>query len=312
MNWKSVFLGLVTMCNSFTPTFEAASAIFKGRIDGNKPPVYELENIVPRDTPCVLFYSGLSSFIPGEIYDEFLNNLAISGVSVYSAPPDLEESIDLLDTLVDEYANVTIIGHSSGSLNALSASNSNRNIKNLVLMDPVDSSFLISSFKDKDFTLKNIEKLLYLNAAKSYEWGLAPTNFKVPFIPAFKLTPEKIKLKKGTYTIIEADNFGHTDILNDVWADSLHESIKSGSETRENGELKEYRFWLSSQIKSFINNEELDETVVTAEEQMTDVLTDLGEFYNDVSGRLSSRFSDSLQSMKKHKLNNISVLYRKI
>jgi hypothetical protein len=154
--------------------------------------------------------------------------------------------------------------------------------------------------------------LLYLNAAKSYEWGLAPTNFKVPFIPAFKLTPEKIKLKKGTYTIIEADNFGHTDILNDVWADSLHESIKSGSETRENGELKEYRFWLSSQIKSFINNEKLDEIVVTAEEQVTDVLTDLGEFYNDVSGKLSSRFSNSLQSMKKHKLNNISVLYRKI
>ena len=80
----------------------------------------------------------------------------------------------------------------------------------------------------------------------------------------------------------------------------------------QNGELKEYRFWLSTQIKSFINNEELDETIVTAEEQMTDVLTDLGEFYNDVSGRLSSRFSDTLQSMKKHKLNNTSVLYRKI
>jgi len=312
MNWKCLFFGLFTSCNSFTPTFEAASTIFKGRLDGNKPPVYELENIVPRDTPCVIFYSGLSSFIPGEIYDDFLNNLVISGVSVYSAPPDLEESIDLLDTLVDKYANVTIIGHSSGSLNALSASNSNRNIKNLVLMDPVDSSFLISSFKDKDFTLKNIENLLYLNAAKSYEWGLAPTNFKVPFIPAFKLTPEKIKLNKGTYNIIEAENYGHTDILNDVWADSLHSSIKSGSENRDNGELKEYRFWLSTQIKSFINNEELDETIVTAEEQMTDVLTDLGEFYNDVSGRLSSRFSNTLQSMKKHKLNNTSVLYRKI
>ena len=156
MNWKGIIIGLFSICNSFTPTFEAASTIFKGRLDGNKPPVYELENIVPRDTPCVLFYSGLSSFIPGEIYDEFLNNLAISGVSVYSAPPDLEESIDLLDTLVDEYANVTVIGHSSGSLNALSASNSNRNIKNLVLLDPVDSSFLIPSFKDKDFDFKKV------------------------------------------------------------------------------------------------------------------------------------------------------------
>ena len=50
-----------------------------------------------------------------------------------------------MDELLEKYANVTIVGHSSGSINGLIASNANKEIKNVVLMDPVDNSMF---FKD--------------------------------------------------------------------------------------------------------------------------------------------------------------------
>ena len=313
MLWKQYLIGLMSfkLNMALSPTWQAASKIFKDRIDGNRPPVYEMNNIVPIDTPCVLFFSGLNSFIPGEIYDEFLNNLATSGVSAYSAPPELDQAMDLLDDLVDDYANVTVIGHSSGSINALTACNNVRGVKNMILMDPVDSSFLTNQFNKKNFVLKYVENLLYLNAAKSYEWGLSPSQFKIPFIPAFKLIPEMIKLKKGNFKIIEASNYGHTDILDDVWSDSVNDIMKSGIESRNNGELKEYRFWLSKIIKSFINNEDIDEETIGAEEQISDALVDVSKLYNDVSNKLSSKVSTVLNSMTQHRVNNTSVLYRK-
>jgi hypothetical protein len=313
MLWKQYLIGLMSfkLNMALSPTWQAASKIFKERIDGNKPPVYEIDSIVPPDTPCILFFSGLNSFIPGEIYEEFLNNLAISGISAYSAPPEIDVAIDLLDDLLDDYANVTVVGHSSGSLQALTACNSARRVKNIVLMDPVDSSFLMNDFNEKDFTLKYVDNLLYLNAAKSYEWGLAPTQFKIPFIPAFKLTSDIIKLKKGNFKVIEATNFGHTDILDDVWSDSVNDIMKSGTESRDNGELIEYRFWLSSIIKAFILNENIQEETFGAEEQISDALVDVGKLYNEVSNKLSTKVSHAFNSMTQHRINNTSVLYRK-
>tara|TARA_Y100000389_G_scaffold188646_1_gene211467 strand:+ start:6400 stop:7341 length:942 start_codon:yes stop_codon:yes gene_type:complete len=313
MLWKSYLLGIMsfTLGSALSPAWKAAGKIFKDRIDGNLPPVYELENIVPPESPCVLFFSGLNSLIPGEIYEEFLNNLATAGVSVYSAPPDLDESIDLLDDLADDYANVTVVGHSSGSINAIIAANSNRRVKNAVLMDPVNGGFFVDGFAEKDLTFKNVENLLYLNAAKSYEWGSLP-NFKIPFIPAFKLTPDKIKLKKGQHQVIEASDFGHTDILDDVWSDAAHETMKSGTLDRNNKELVEYRFWLSSVIKSFITGEKLDEMTVTTKDRLGEAINEASELYADVSAKFSEGISNSLKSMNRHKLNHTSILYRKL
>ena len=53
MLWKSYLLGVMsfTLGSALSPAWQAAGKIFKDRIDGNLPPVYELENIVPPESP---------------------------------------------------------------------------------------------------------------------------------------------------------------------------------------------------------------------------------------------------------------------
>ena len=115
-------------------------------------------------------------------------------------------------------------------------------------MDPVDNSFMFDKLRGKPLKLKNIEKLLFLNAARSYEWNLSPTEFSAPFIPSFEIKPENLQLKKGEQQTIEASAFGHSDVLDKTWADIMHNTISKGSEDRDENVLNEYKLWLGTII----------------------------------------------------------------
>ena len=146
------------------PVLMKTGNIVKRRLDnGNLNPVYEREGIVKEEESAVLFFTGLNSIIPGEIYDSLFLEFANKGLSTYVAGPDMDQTEDLLDDLINEYNNVTVIGHSSGSLNALLACQNNKDIKKIVLLDPVDNSILFSKLDGKPFVLKYIEKVLLLN-----------------------------------------------------------------------------------------------------------------------------------------------------
>ena len=56
--------------------------------------------------------------------------------------------------------------------------------------------------------------------------------------PTSFLIMDTIKLKKGNFKIIEATDYGHTDILDDVWSDSVNDMMKSGTAVKSNISIK--------------------------------------------------------------------------
>ena len=252
MLFRKVIYCLFAISSGFNPTIRSMANIVKRKINDDSVLTYELENINKKETPCVLFFTGLNSLIPGDVYEELLTKLSLQGISTYVAESNVDSTNDLVDDLVENYANVTIVGHSSGCINGLIASNANKEIKSVVLMDPVDNSMFFQDIRGKTLTLKYVENLMFLNAAKSYKWELSPTSFSVPFIPGFKINEKNLKLKKGEYKFLEAVDFGHSDILDEPWSDVMLNSISKGSNDRDNTVLSEYKFWVSSRIKHFI------------------------------------------------------------
>jgi len=229
---------------------------------------------------CIIFYTGGNANIPSEIYNDFLTKLTSYNISTYIANPDNEINDQLLDKISDEYNSITLVGHSSGSMNAINLCNTNKNIKKIILLDPVDSrvisnnmpfdengdiGFKINIFnknkkdnenknknKNKNIVLKNTNSVLFLNAKKSYEWNLFP--FKIPFIPVFSLDKNLIKFdnNNGTIEYLEASEYGHTDILDSLWSDIMYNTISNGYQDRDSDKLSKYQDTLSFIIKSFI------------------------------------------------------------
>ena len=224
--------------------------------------VYEPKNINKKTTHSILFFTGGNALITSEIYTNFLSKLAHEGLAVFISPSNIEQSEEVSDLLESEYSSVTNIGHSSGAVIALKNANKNRNTKKTVLLDPVDSEELFKSlpfpnipFLEKEKTtlkFKHIKDLLILNAKKSYEWKLFPLT--IPFVPAFKMDTEKIRSKDVNVNFIEAENFGHSDILNPFWGDIMHKTISKGSDDRDETVLDEYHEWLAGTINKFILN----------------------------------------------------------
>jgi pimeloyl-ACP methyl ester carboxylesterase len=229
---------------------------------GQSIKVFEPKNIDKKNTHSLLFFTGGNSRITSEIYTNFLNKLASHNLSVYVAPSNLDLTEDLFDLISNEYLDVTNIGHSSGAVNALKSANKNKQVKKAVLLDPVDSdqlfnkfnfqNFIFSSTSQKPLSFKYIKDLLVVNAKKSYEWKLFPLT--IPFIPAFKMNTDSITKDNVNINFIEADNFGHSDILNPFWGDIMHNTISKGSDDRNEEVIDKYHDWLADSIKNFVIN----------------------------------------------------------
>lgn len=305
-----LFLGIFNTF-AFNPAISSMTNIVQKRMGGEEVKCYEMENINKKEAPCVLFFTGLNSMIPGEIYSDFLTQLSNQGISTYMATTDKDETNDLVEELLNNYANITVLGHSSGCVNALQVCNDNKEIKTAVLMDPVDNSMFFQDLRGKQLTLKNVERLMFLNAAKSYKWDISLTKFNVPFIPGFRIDDKNLKLKKGIFNIIEAVDFGHSDILDEPWSEVMHNSISKGSEDRELNILSEYRYWLGSRVNNFIKDIEPVERVKLANETLIEATTDVKNFVTDVKNKLTVKASELIDSHVERRNEDGNVRFKK-
>ena len=239
---------------------------YSRNINGYPIKVFEPKNINKKNTHSLLFFTGGNSLISSEIYTDFLSKLANQQLSVYVAPSNLEQVEDVMDTITDEYLDVTNVGHSSGAVNALLTANKNKQVTRSVLLDPVDSDKLFKSFNlqnripflsksAKKLNFKYLKDLLVINAKKSYEWKLIPLT--IPFVPAFKMNLDEITKNNVNINLIEAENFGHSDILNPFWGEIMHKTISKGSEDRNEELLDNYHQWLASTIHKFVFQHEV-------------------------------------------------------
>lgn len=209
----------------------------------------------PNENHC-LFYTGGSSNIPGELYGSFLEKLSSKNVTVHVVNNEIKRQPILLKALVHDRPT-TVLAHSSGATECLDVCNYLDNVKNVVLLDPVDTRFATDK-ENKDKTIEPRNKLtdlFMINAQKSYEWRVFP--FKIPFIPMFSLSMKDVKADNKKF--ITATNFGHCDILDYPWGKIMHHSICEGLENRDEQKIEEYHDWLATIVAGCVINGTLSE-----------------------------------------------------
>ena len=201
-------------------------------------PFYEDE-----ESKTVVLHTAVFNKIPNYIYSDLINKLNDENIKVVIPSVSSKKSLKSLDD------NLTVLGHSSGSITALELAK-NKKVKNLVLIDPIDNRF-INSEDDEDeeeyINLENIENALFIYTKKSYDWSLFP--FSLPFIPDnLSLKPKNIKISnEDNKCVIDVKRYGHCDILDQRWADLAHNTICKGVENRN--EVSKYHKWLSFAVK---------------------------------------------------------------
>jgi len=233
-----------------------------------------------KNIPAFVFFSGLSGKIPHEIYNNFLNYVASSGISCHIFNDDIYKSNDLIEYLNLNYANITISGHSSGGSKALQLYSISNYVNNLILFDPVDDrmlynnkyQFLYNTFFDKsknEIEINNIKNYLLVKAENSYKWNMFPT--KIPFIPLFDINEKIVNIENECYILndiideiinendevfkitktiskkinsnkksILIKNFGHTDLLDEYWSKIMRKVLKENNKDKTFDNLNEY------------------------------------------------------------------------
>jgi hypothetical protein len=245
------------LINAFSFPFNrvALKQYGKNTVNIFEPPRRFDSNYIEEFEPC-LFYTGGNSDIPCEIYSSFLTKLAKENLTVLVLNSEIKNNYPLLRE-ISENKPVTVIGHSSGCMEALDACNNLDTVKNIILLDPVDNRILFdrenyNSKIDLNYPSNNT---LFLNARKSYKWEFFPP--KAPFIPFFQFKSDKLNLEN--IKTMTAKDFGHADILDYKWGEIMHNSFAKGLEDRDVSKIDTYHTWVASVIKHFIKSgEKLD------------------------------------------------------
>ena len=210
-------------------------------------PYYKKKDIY-KNISCILFFSGGSSFITPQIYNNFFIKLVENNFSVYT-PSFKYKNIDkLIDILDQNYKEVIIAGHSSGASVALNNCN-NYKIRKLILLDPVNTRiFNVSSL----FNITNINLLIYFNALKSYKITFNP--FGLPFIPFLRIKNNNLNFKNlCNISYVNSIDFGHADILDKPYADFMHNTrIAVGNKNRSFDSINNYHKFISNNIKELL------------------------------------------------------------
>ena len=240
--------------------------VYKREYNNKVIKVYEPKNVEKKDMDALILFTGANSLIPADIYSNFINYLNVYNFSVNVVTNDNMITSELLYDIRDEYREIIPISHSSGYVNVMETISRQKNIKKAIFLDPVDNSDIINNnffnFFDKKNNRNYLEDVLILNAEKSYKGSIFP-KISIPFIPAFALNIKKFKDDNPNINVqkLEANEYGHSDVLDSLWSDLMHATISKGSDNRDKDNLDSYHDWLANKIYDFINIENVYDKV---------------------------------------------------
>lgn len=211
--------------------------------------------LVSQPRSCLLFFTGGSNLFQSSIYSEFIDTIESKHIDVYSVPFQRQMTQQKIDDLRVKYDSINVIGHSSGCTTLFNYCNKLNNINNVFLLDPVNTDL---SFKKKYNGLQ-YHSITFIYAMKSYKITFDP--FGLPFIPVFKMTVDDLNIDfnnidsvQPTIYTLEMKNFGHSDILDQPFANIMHASrISVGNKDRNMSTKSEYLNYISKHIEKTIN-----------------------------------------------------------
>ena len=109
----------------------------------------------------------------------------------------------------------------------------------------MDNSILFDNnifnfFNKHENSFNHLESLLVLNAEKSYKGSIFP-KFEIPFIPAFAVNTKNLEKTNPHVEIekINAEDYGHSDVLDTLWSDLMHVTLSKGNDNRDQEVLNE-------------------------------------------------------------------------
>lgn len=215
--------------------------------------VVEKTNLDMKNTTCIVFCTGGSSCMPSYIYSHLFDNIVSNDISIYAPSLNYQNKNELIETLDKEYNEVILAGHSSGATTAINYAK-NKIVKKIILIDPVDTRLFSKKYRNKKHDLKNLDRILFLNAEKSYKITYNPPG--LAFIPFLAITPDILNLKKSCKIInMEAKNFGHADILDIPYCNLMHKSrLAVGNSNRTFENIEKYHNWIKDIFINFSRN----------------------------------------------------------
>ena len=244
-------LGLLSIFScvfGFNPFFRNAvtkPAIFP-KIDSKFISVYERPNVHKKNTTCLLFFSGGNALISHDVYSNFLSTLANKNFAIYTIPFKYDNLDNLVNKLKDEYAEIVPMSHSSGSVPLIENAANNPYITRAIMMDPIDARI----DRSKKIQMPHMKQIMIFRAEKSHKGSF------LPFIPEFfELSKDKLKPHpECEIEVIESKEYGHCDILNPSYSNTIHEYIKpicDGASNRNSENLYGYMGVLTDYIAVF-------------------------------------------------------------
>ena len=108
-----------------------------------------------------LFLPGkITNIIPSEAYNNFLMHLSNNNIKIYV--PDKEENkiLGLVNKITENNSELVVIAHSTSCSKAIEIANKSNNIRNIILIDPIDFESLEIKNKIENLKKSSIQKTL--------------------------------------------------------------------------------------------------------------------------------------------------------
>ncbi len=191
---------------------------------------------------CMLFFTGGSNLFQSNIYREFIEALESKDIDVYDVPFNYlvsQQDIHELNSKYNyDYDSVNVLGHSSGCTTMLNQCSNLHGIKDVFLLDPVNTNFIDKSFSE---SVGNYHSLSFIHAMKSFKITFDP--FGLPFIPLFRLNAADLDIDTQLeVNKLDIENYGHSDILNQPLSDFMHNTRLSVGNRNRGAETKQKYF----------------------------------------------------------------------
>ena len=216
---------------------------------------------------CIVLFTGGSNTMSAGIYTDFLTNLNNSH-KIIKKPFIFRDNLDYLkldnlkldnlkldnlkldncildnlEILKDEYQSITYLAHSSGATTAINKINPL--VNRLILLDPVATPNI-----DYNINLDTLYSIDIINAELSYKWTYKPPF--LPFIPIFKLDPNRLKINKQFVNIEIIKNYGHADLIDNPYRNLMHYTGLSRGNNDRKKSIREYHQLLVEKINCII------------------------------------------------------------
>ena len=241
----------------------------------------------------IFFPAKIKKSIPSELYNNFLHNIAENNVKIYIPDDDYDKSSALIKKLQSNKENLTLVSHSSGASKLLKHYSENKNIENIVLIDPINldefnEDIKFNTFENLKlpFNFNNNDEINELKSSinelkeiiskestndniKDEKDSYKDHNILVlkseksnewklfPTVPPINRKELNIDNIKGKKNVIY-NKFGHFDILDNSWSDFIHNTVSKGVENRNPVKLNEYHKYLADKIYKIDENNEYD------------------------------------------------------